>query len=55
MLTATLTDAIGDVLPGVTVVAVHEATGNRFEAVTRARLSDLCARGRLPDYGGAIS
>jgi hypothetical protein len=33
-ITGTITDSTGAVLPGVTVVAVHEATGNRFEAVT---------------------
>ncbi|MBI3047612.1 MAG: TonB-dependent receptor [Acidobacteria bacterium] len=37
VLTGTITDATGGVLPGVTVVAVHEATGNRFEAVTDER------------------
>ena len=34
ILTGTVTDSTGGVLPGVTVTAVHEATGNRFEAVT---------------------
>ena len=34
VLTGTVTDSTGAVLPGVTVVAVHEATGNRFETVT---------------------
>jgi hypothetical protein len=34
VLTGTVTDATGGVLPGVTVTAVHEATGNTFEAVT---------------------
>ena len=34
VLSGTITDTTGGVLPGVTVVAVHEATGNRFEAVT---------------------
>ena len=33
-LAGTITDQTGGVLPGVTVVAVHEATGNRFESVT---------------------
>ena len=33
-LAGTITDSTGGVLPGVTVTAVHEATGNRFEAVT---------------------
>jgi len=37
VLTGTVTDSTGAVLPGVTVVAVHEATGNRFEAVTDER------------------
>ena len=36
-LAGTITDSTGGVLPGVTVTAVHEATGNRFEAVTDAR------------------
>ena len=34
VLTGVLTDATGGVLPGVTVTAVLDATGNRFEAVT---------------------
>ncbi|MBI4886091.1 MAG: TonB-dependent receptor [Acidobacteria bacterium] len=33
-LTGTVTDTTGGVLPGVTVTAVHEATGNTFEVVT---------------------
>lgn len=33
-LTGTVTDATGAVLPGVTVTALHEATGNRFTSVT---------------------
>ncbi|MBI3050137.1 MAG: TonB-dependent receptor [Acidobacteria bacterium] len=33
----TVTDATGGVLPGATVQAVHEATGNVFEAVTDER------------------
>src|SRR5262245_37391069 len=33
----TITDTSGGVLPGVTVVAVHEATGNTFEATTDER------------------
>ncbi len=36
-LTGTVTDSTGGVLPGVTVTAVLEATGNRFEAVTDER------------------
>jgi hypothetical protein len=33
-ISGTVTDSTGGVLPGVTVVAVHEATGNTFETVT---------------------
>ena len=33
----TVTDSTGGVLPGVTVTAVHEASGNTFEAVTDER------------------
>jgi hypothetical protein len=35
VLQGTVTDSTGGVLPGVTVTAVHEATGNTFEAVTQ--------------------
>ena len=34
VLTGTITDATGGVLPGVTVTAVNDATGNSFVAVT---------------------
>jgi hypothetical protein len=37
VLTGTVTDQTGAVLPGVTVTALHEATGNRFVAVTDGR------------------
>ncbi len=37
VLTGTVTDSTGGVLPGVTVTAVHEATGNRFVGVTDGR------------------
>ena len=37
VLTGTISDSTGGVLPGVTVTAVHGATGNRFEAVTDER------------------
>src|SRR5262245_24713586 len=33
----TVTDSTGGVLPGVTITAVHEASGNTFEAVTGDR------------------
>src|SRR5437773_1988228 len=36
VLSGTITDSTGGVLPGVTVKAVHEASGNNFEAVTDA-------------------
>jgi hypothetical protein len=42
-ITGTVTDATGAVLPGATVVAVHEASGNQFEAVT-----DGLGRYRIP-------
>ncbi|HYS25403.1 MAG TPA: hypothetical protein VEP46_07360, partial [Vicinamibacterales bacterium] len=32
-LSGTITDSTGGVLPGVTVTALHEATGNTFLAV----------------------
>ena len=35
--TGTITDSTGGVLPGVTIKAVNEASGNSFEAVTDAR------------------
>jgi len=34
VLTGTVTDSTGGVLPGVTIIAVNEATGNSFEGVT---------------------
>src|SRR5215470_858498 len=37
VLSGTVTDATGAVMPGVTVRAVHEASGNSFEAVTDPR------------------
>jgi hypothetical protein len=37
VLSGTVTDTTGAVLPGATVVAQHEATGNTFEAVTDGR------------------
>ena len=37
VLSGTVTDSTGGVLPGVTVSAIHEATGNRFETVSDER------------------
>ena len=34
VLTGTVADSTGGVLPGVTVTAVHEASGNRFVGIT---------------------
>jgi carboxypeptidase family protein len=48
VLIGTVTDTTGAVLPGVTVTAVHEATGNTFEAVT-----DGTGSFRLPVRVGA--
>ena len=42
-ITGTITDTTGGVLPGVTITAVHEATGNTFVAVT-----DQAGNFRLP-------
>ena len=36
-LQGTVTDSTGGVLPGVTITAIHEATGNRFTTVTDER------------------
>ena len=36
-MSGTVTDATGGVLPGVTITAIHEATGNSFVAVTDSR------------------
>ena len=37
VLSGTVTDATGGVLPGVTITAVHQATGNKFTAITDVR------------------
>ena len=37
VLSGTVTDPTGGVLPGVTIMAVHQATGNKFTAVTDER------------------
>ena len=37
VLTGTVTDSSGGVLPGVTITVVHEETGNTFEGVTDAQ------------------
>src|SRR5688572_30784 len=36
-ISGTVADSTGAVLPGATIVAVHEVTGNTFEAVTDER------------------
>src|SRR5438034_9583901 len=37
VINGTVTDSTGGVLPGVTVTALHQASGNTFEAVTDER------------------
>src|SRR5262245_6267271 len=37
VLSGTVTDATGAVLPGVTIAAVHQATGNKFSTITDER------------------
>jgi len=49
-LIGTITDSSGGVLPGVTVTAVHDATGNTFEGVT-----DLRGDFRIPLRVGTYS
>ena len=51
-LTGTITDSTGAVLPGVTVQAVNEATGNSFESVTDGsrRVSAGGSCRLLPDH-----
>jgi len=59
IIAGTITDSTGAVLPGVTVVADHEATGNRFEAVTDAlgifrlavRIGGYRISAELPGFG----
>src|SRR5919201_4769171 len=48
--TGTATDSTGSVLPGVTITATHEATGNVFTTVTDER-----GQFRLPVRVGAYS
>ena len=48
-LSGTVTDSTGGVVPGTTVTAVHEASGNVFEAVT-----DASGRYRIPVRPGVF-
>jgi hypothetical protein len=43
-----VTDASGAVIPGVAITAVHQATGNKFAAVTDERGVYRAARPHLP-------
>ena len=43
-ISGTVTDSTGAVLPGVTITAVHEASGNTFEAVTTSAASTAFRR-----------
>src|SRR2546425_3086476 len=50
-LTGTVTDSTGGVLPGVTVTALHEASGNTFVTVTDERGTyRLPARARSEEH-----
>ena len=49
MVTGTITDSTGGVLPGVTITALHDATGNTFVAVT-----DGAGNFRLPVRTGSF-
>lgn len=49
VLTGTITDSTDAVLPGVTVTAVNEATGNNYETVT-----DAAGLYRIPVRGGVF-
>ena len=55
VVTGSVTDTTGGVLPGVTVVALHEATGNKFLAVTdtRGHVPASCPHRRFQGDGGA--
>ena len=62
VLTGTITDSTGAVLPGVTVQAVHEASGNNYEAVTDGRgvyripvrVGAYKITAQLPGFGGVM-
>jgi len=59
VLTGTITDATGAVLPGVTVQATLESSGNTFEAVTDgrgvyripARIGSYTIKAQFPGFG----
>jgi carboxypeptidase family protein/TonB-dependent receptor-like protein len=60
-LAGTITDSSGGVLPGVTITAVHTASGNNFVALTDERgsyriplrIGDYRIRAELPGFGTA--
>jgi hypothetical protein len=62
VLTGTITDSTGAVLPGATVQAVNEATGNNYEAVTDGqgvyripvRVGSYKITANLPGFGGVM-
>ena len=61
VLTGTITDSSGGVLPGVTITAVHTASGNDFVAVTDERggyripirIGEYRVSAELPGFGTA--
>jgi hypothetical protein len=62
VLTGTITDTTGAVLPGVTITAVNEATGNNYESVTDAagvfripvRVGSYKLTGKLTGFGDVM-
>ena len=61
-ITGTISDSTGGILPGVSITAVHEASGNTFEAVTNERGTFRMAvragvyqiNARLPGFGAVM-
>ena len=43
-MTGTITDSTGGILPGVTVTALHEASGNSFSRSATSGASFVCPR-----------
>src|SRR5712691_4102220 len=55
-LSGTFTDSTGGVLPGAAVMAVHEASGNTFEAVTDERgIYRIAVRAGVCRLSGVLS
>ena len=55
VLSGTVTDLTGAVLPGVAITAVHQATGNKFSAVTDERgVYRIAARATLHQRNAVV-